>query len=349
MAKASAGTTGPLPWLHAPRPLRWLLGLLLTLPLLWAALAIGYAPVPVPGRWLLAGLFAVFSLWALWRASRRWPVVVAALLFAALMVGWSFVRPSHDRPWRPEIAVMPRIDVDGDQIRISGYRHFEYRTRDEFTGRWEERQLRLSDLQGLDFFVSYWNPDGAIAHTFVSFDFAGVDPVAISIEIRPEVGESFHPVQGLFRHFELVYVVGDERDIVAVRSNHRDEEVFLYRTRVSAESARRLFLVYAERINALADAPEFYNVVSNNCTVNIVRYANRIGRTGGWDIRHLLNGWSDRYLYDAGLIDTSMPFAELRGRSRINEIAHGAERDPAFSRRIREGRPVPPALPSLPR
>ena len=345
MAKVRAGIEGPLPWLPAPRVLRWPLGLLLTLPLLWAVLALVYAPVPLPGRWLLAAAFAAFSMWALWRSPRRWPIAATALLFAAGLVAWSFVRPSHDRPWRPEVAVMPRIEVDGDRVRISGYRHFEYRARDDFSERWEQRELRLSDLQGLDFFVSYWTPDGAIAHTFVSFDFAGADPVAISIEIRPEAGESFHPLRGLFRHFELVYVVGDERDIVAVRSNHRDEEVFLYRTRVSAEAARRLFLVYAERINALADTPEFYNVVSNNCTVNIVRYANRIGRTGGWDIRHLLNGWSDRYLYDAGLVDTSMPFAELRRRSRINEAAAGAERDPGFSRRIRQGRPVPAALP----
>ncbi|AKC85625.1 DUF4105 domain-containing protein [Pseudoxanthomonas suwonensis] len=338
-------TRSPLPWLRAglPRPLRWLLGLLLTLPLLWGALAIAWAPVELPGASALALGFAAFAGWALWFSPRRWPILATALLFAALLAGWSLVRPSHDRPWRPEVAVMPRIAIDGDRVRISGYRNFEYRSRDDFSERWEQRELRLSDLQGVDFIVSYWNPDGPIAHTFLSFDVAGADPVAISIEIRPEVGEGFHPLPGFFRHFELVYVVGDERDIVGVRSNHRDEEVFLYRTRVSAEAARRLFLVYAERINALADAPEFYNVVSNNCTVNIVRYANRIGRVGRWDLRHLLNGWSDRYLYDAGLIDTSMPFAELRARSQVNAAAAAADGDPAFARIIREGRPVPAA------
>lgn len=140
-----------------------------------------------------------------------------------------------------------------------------------------------------------------------------------------------------------MYVVGDERDIVRVRSNHRGEEVFLYRTTASADTARALFRVYASRINALADVPEFYNVLSNNCTVNIVRYANQVGRLGRWDIRHLLNGWSDRYLYDAGLVDTSMPFAELRRRSLVNPAARAADQDPAFARAIREGRPVPAA------
>lgn len=334
---------GPLPWSGRwlPAPLRWLLCAALSVPLAWAALAIGAAPSPLPGSWLLAMAYAAFSLWALWRARRGWPFAVAAALFLAVLLAFGTIHPSHDRPWRPEVAVMPRIAIDGERVRISGYRDFDYRGRDDFTERWGQRELRLSDLRGVDFFLSYWEPDGAIAHTFVSFDVAGAEPVAVSIEIRPEVGESFHPLPGLFRQFELVYVVGSERDVVRVRSNHRDEEVFLYRTTASAQAARRLFQVYAGRINALAEAPEFYNIVSNNCTVNIVRYANQAGRVGGWDIRHLLNGWSDRYLYDAGLVDTSMPFAELRRRSFINAAAAAADQDPDFSRIVREGRPVP--------
>lgn len=39
-------------------------------------------------------------------------------------------------------------------------------------------------------------------------------------------------------------------------SPYRDEEVFLYRMRTPPESARRLFEVYLERINELADRPE---------------------------------------------------------------------------------------------
>ena len=334
----------PLPWWRSgPVALRWLLGLVASLPLAWAALAIAYGPLPLPGRGGLALAFAAFAGWALWGARSRWPMGVVVLLFAALLAAWGQVRPRHDRQWRPEVAVTPRIAIDGDRVLVSGYRNFDYRGREDFDERWEKRELRLSEVQGVDLFVSYWEPDGAIAHTFLSFDIAGADPLAISIEIRPERGESFHPLRGLLRNFELVYVVGDERDIVRVRSNHRGEEVFLYRTTASADTARALFRVYASRINALADVPEFYNVLSNNCTVNIVRYANQVGRLGRWDTRHLLNGWSDRYLYDAGLVDTSMPFAELRRRSLVNPAARAADQDPAFARAIREGRPVPAA------
>lgn len=338
---------GPLPWLRIrlPRPVRWLAGIALSLALAWTALAIAMAPLPWrPARIVLALAFAGFSLWTLWtlwRARRPGPMLAVAALLLAWCAVWASIRPSHDREWRPEVAVMPRIAIQGDRILISGYRQFEYRSASDFTAAYRERELRLSDLEGLDFYVSYWR-EGPVAHTFVSFLFKDDDPVVVSIETRPEVGEGFAPVASLFRHFELIYVVGDERDLVKVRSNHRGEQVFLYRTNLSAAAARRLFLVYAERINELAARPEFYHLLSNSCTINIVRYANRVGREGRLDIRHVLNGWSDRYLYRAGFIDTSMPFARLRERASINAAARAAADDPAFPARIREGLPQPP-------
>ncbi|QTF90897.1 DUF4105 domain-containing protein [Halomonas sp. BM-2019] len=235
---------------------------------------------------------------------------------------------------------MPRIEVDGDRILIRDYRHFEYRSVDDFTIRYTNRELLLSKLIAMDFYVSYWR-EGPIAHTFVSFIFEDEDPVSISIETRPEVGEGFDPIGSLFKQFELIYVVGDERDIVKVRTNHRDEQVFLYKTNLTTDAVHRLFLVYAERVNELVDRPEFYHLLKSSCTINIVRYANRVGRTGMLDIRHILNGWSDRYLYREAFVDTSLPFDELRARSNINAVANAAGAAPAFPARIREGRPTP--------
>ena len=173
----------------------------------------------------------------------------------------------------------------------------------------------------------------------MSFIFDNAPPVSISIETRPEQGEGFDPLASMFKQFELIYVVGDEHDLVGVRTTHRDEDVFLYRLRISPENARQLFLVYLDRINALADQPEWYHLLSNSCTINIVRYANRVGREGGFDIRHLLNGLIDGYLYDAGFLDTSLPFEELRRRSHINAAAQAANGAADFPRRIRQSLP----------
>ncbi len=326
-------------------PLRWLTNLVLAACVLWAFLGIGYAPWGVASlRWGIATLFLLFSGWALFKARWRWPAWIAiALVVAAIGSRW-LIHPSLDRNWPLDVAVMPRVQIQGDRVRISGYRNFVYRSPDDFDIRYEEREFRLSDLRSLDFFVSYWWP-GPVAHTFVSFNFANSDPVAVSIETRPEVGEGFDPIASMFRRFELIYVVGDEKDIVGVRTNHRHEDVYLYRTNASPEAARQLFLVYAKRIDALAARAEFYNLLSNSCTINIVRYANRAGRVGPLDFRHVLNGYSDRYLYRTGAIDTSIPFAKLRAMSRINDKAQAADESPDFSRRIREGLPVPAARP----
>ena len=150
----------------------------------------------------------------------------------------------------------------------------------------------------------------------------------------------FNPIASLFKQFELIYVVGEERDLVGVRTKYRHETVNLYRLNASADDARRLLLIYLARINELADRPEFYHLLTNSCTINIIRYANAAGREGRFDIRHLLNGLIDSYLYYSGRVDTTLSYEELRQRSLINKAAQAADGAPDFSQRIRASLPT---------
>ena len=306
----------------------------------WATLAIYYSNLPWTwARIGLAAAFALFAVWALWLSRRRSMSAVAALLFLCV-VGWWWlaIPPSHDRNWRPEVAVMPRATIDGDRVHLTGVRNFDYRSRNDFTVRYEERDVHLSHLKGIDFYVSYFT-EGPVGHTFLSFIFDDAPPLSISIETRPEVGEGFAPVASMFKQFELIYVVGSERDVVGVRTNHRGEPTYLYRLNSSADDARRLLLIYLERINQLADRPEFYHLLTNSCTINIVRYANAAGRQGRFDFRHLLNGLIDSYLYHSGRVNTNLSFEELRQRSLINKAAQAADGGADFPERIRAGLP----------
>lgn len=349
---ASAATpTAPSLWRRVTRGAwRALRFIVLALVVAWASCAIYFSPLPSQAlRLSLALGFAALGVWALWlsrRPAARW---IFAGTYLAVLVAWGFVKPSHDRDWRADVAVMPRATIDGDRVRITGVRDFDYRSRDDFTVRYKEREFLLSRLQGVDFFISYWMP-GPIGHTFLSFVFEDGPPLNISIETRPEAHEGYSPLASMFKHYELIYVVGEERDIVGVRTNFRDEDVYVYRLRVPAESARRLLAVYLERINELADRPEFYHLLSNSCTVNIVRYANIAGRTGPIDFRHYLNGWVDRYFYDARLLDPTFTFAELRQRSRVDRAVAAAEAPEVFSRLIRRETPgmATPAAPDNP-
>jgi hypothetical protein len=286
----------------------------------------------------MAGAFASFAIWALFLSRQRRVSVAAIVLFLGVVVWWISIAPSHDRNWRSEVAVMPRAVIEGDRVRITGVRNFEYRSTYEFTVRYEEREVQLSHLTALDFYASYWS-EGPIGHTFLSFIFDNAPPLCISIETRPEVGEGFNPIASLFKQFELIYVVGEERDIVGVRTNYRHETVYLYRLNTSADNARRLLLINLKRINELADRPEFYHLLTNSCTINIVRYANAAGREGRFDFRHLLNGLIDSYLYHSGRVDTT-PYEELRRRSLINVAAQAADAAPDFSQRIRVSLPT---------
>jgi Domain of unknown function (DUF4105) len=306
----------------------------------WATLAIYYSNLPWAGmRLALAAAFAAFTIWAIWFSRQRRMSVIAIVLFLGVAAWWITIRPSHDRHWRPEVAVMPRAFIDSDRVRLTGVRNFDYRSRDDFTVRYEEREVLLSHLTALDFYVAYFVA-GPVGHTFLSFIFDNAPPLSISIETRPEVGEGFAPIASLFKQFELIYVVGDERDLVRVRTNYRHEAVYLYHLNTSPDDARRLLLVYLARINEVADRPEYYHLLTNSCTINIVRYANAAGRAGRLDIRHLLNGLVDSYLYYSGRINTTLPFDELRRRSLINEDAGAADSAPDFSRRIRASRPT---------
>jgi Domain of unknown function (DUF4105) len=301
----------------------------------WATLAIYWSNLPWPwARLALAVAFLAFGIWALWFA--RKPLVFSAA-FLAVLVWWLAIPPSDDREWRPEVALKPHATIDGDTVRISNFRNFSFHGRDDFTVGWEEREVQLSHLVGVDFFLSFWMK-GPVGHTWVSFVFDNAPPVSISIETRPEVGEGFDPLASMFRQFELIYVVGDEKDLVGLRTV-RHEQSYLFRVQASPEAARNLFLVYLERINELDERPEWYNLLSNNCTLNIVRYMNRVGRDGGFRPSHLLNGLFDSYLHSRGFLDTTLPLEQLRARSRISDKARSVAGAPNFSELIRQGLP----------
>jgi hypothetical protein len=308
--------------------------------IVWATFAIYYSNLPSAElRIGFAVAFAFFAVFALRRWHRPFMPAIFFAVFLGVVFWWMSIAPSHDRPWRPEAAVLPRAAIDGDIVRISDVRNFQYRSRNDFTPRYEDREIDLSHLTGLDFYMSYWS-EGLVGHTFLSFTFDNAPPLSISIETRPEVGEGFNPLASLFKQFELIYVVGDERDLVGVRAIHRNEAVYLYRLNTSAADARSLLLIYLKRINEIADRPEWYHLLSNNCTLNIIRYANAVGRPGGFDIRHLFNGLMDSYLYYSGRVDTDLPFEELRRRSLINTAVREAADASDFSDRIRAGLPA---------
>lgn len=272
----------------------------------------------------------------------RWPALAAFMaLFALLVACWSAIAPSNDRDWQPENAVLAYASIDGDRITLHNIRNFDYRSATDFTPAYYDRTFDLRQLDAVDLFASYWMGP-TIAHLFLSFGFADGNHLAISIEARRERGQSHSSVQGFFRQYELYYAVGDERDIVRLRTNYRrdpPEQVYLYRLRGSAGSTRRLFLDYLREINVLKDHAAWYNTLTTNCTNAIWLHsrANPGHLPYSWKI--LLSGYVPEYLYEQGKLDTSVPFAQLQRRALINPLAARADKAADFSERIRAALP----------
>jgi len=140
----------------------------------------------------------------------------------------------------------------------------------------------------------------------------------------------------MLKQYELMYVVGDERDLIKLRTNYRKDDVYLYPVRATAEQRRTLFVSMLRRANALRERPEFYNTLTNTCTTNIVRHVNEISpRRVPLSFKVLLPGYSDQLAYDLGLIDTDLPFEQARQRYRVNARALQFADSARFSTLIR--------------
>jgi Domain of unknown function (DUF4105) len=324
----------------AGKTLLWLVLLAMTG---WGIFAIFYSNLPAAVRPFAAALFGLAAVGILvFIRPRRRGKLVFLVLFALLVAWWLTIPPSNNRDWQPDLAVLAWAEITGDKVTIHNIRNCDYRTETDFTCHYYDRTFDLAKLKNVDFFVIHWGSP-SIAHTMMSFDFEGQGNVCFSIETRKEMGEDYSTIKGFFRQYELIYVVADERDLVRLRTNYREagkgEDVYLYRLNVRPEIARKVFLSYLGKVNRLKEQPEWYNALTENCTTSIRQHTMPYNPNARLDWRMIVNGYIDEMLYERKVLDTSMPFAELKKRSYINPKAQAADKDPAFSQRIREGLP----------
>lgn len=311
----------------------------------WGALALYYlAPGSEGVRTALAWSFAALGLVTLAglavRRLRWWAALGFAAAFGLVLVVWGSTTPSNDRDWAPEVAVLPYATIDGERVTVHNIRNFDYRTETDFTPAYYDRTFDLTRLDRIDLVAVYWMGP-AIAHLFLTFGF-GDEHLAISIEVRKNRTKPYATLPGIFRQYELVYVVADERDVIRVRTNYRKdppEAVYLFRVVGDLANGRRVFLDYLRDLNAVRDHPRFYNTLTTNCTTMILAHAAVNPGSIPYSWKVLLSGYAPEYAYDMGRLDRSLPFDELKRRAHINAAAQAADKAPDFSQRIRAGVP----------
>ncbi len=133
-----------------------------------------------------------------------------------------------------------------------------------------------------------------------------------------------------------MWVVGTERDLIRLRTEVRKVDVYLYPIKATPEQVQNVFLAGIARVNQIARAPEFYDLLTNNCTTNIVDLVNEL-KPGSIprDLRVVLPGHSDKLAYDLGLLAAQGPFEQIKAASKINLVAKLHADSPDFSHAIR--------------
>lgn len=261
------------------------------------------------------------------------------LLALLIFLGWFFSqRPSLQRNWREDLAVAQEVRLEGRSVLVRNVRNFEYSGQEE--GQWTpgyyNQSYNLDEIKKGYFIVEPFSSYKGPAHTFLSFEFEGGQFVSVSVEARKEKGESYHPIKGLLRQYELTYLIADERDVIKLRTNYRKDKVYLFPLKASKEKLQALFLDMVNRTDKLNTEPEFYNSLTSTCTTNIVDHVNKITPNKvPFSFKYLLPAYSDELAFDLGLIDTDLSFEQAKEKYLINDKAERYGNDKDFSVKIR--------------
>ena len=264
-----------------------------------------------------AGVIAMLLVWRpLWQ-----PIVAlfgAELLFLAW---WYRLKPSHDRDWEESMSVLPRVVMAEGAVTIENVRNLEYRSIDDFTPQFEARTYHLSNIKGVDVVFFDWG-DGFRGHPAMVFDFGRDGRICMSIEARIPKGQEYSAFRSLYRQQELIFVAADERDVILRRTKYSENQwAYLYHINSSALELKSLFLDYVNMINQLYDSPRWYHVLFTNCTTSFYKLPSTLVR---WDWSVIANARLDHALYQAGRLDRTVPFEELRRLAYLNDIANAA-------------------------
>jgi len=251
------------------------------------------------------------------RNVRLLALAAAAVLLVPIASCWSR-RATGEGPWRIEQSRTPRVAIHAGEVEVRDVRDFTWRSETDFDPAWRDATYDLSRLDRLAFYYVPLNAKASIAHVFVSFGFGPHEWLAVSVEARRRPGEDYGILRAMNRRFELIYVIGDERDIVGKRAWGENVPVYCWPVKISPEALRRFFLATMNRADNVAEHPEIYGVLSNTCATNVALNAQEAGSDVRINLDILLSGTMDRLAYDRGVFDTTLPFPEAKAAARID-------------------------------
>lgn len=266
------------------------------------------------------------------------PIFYLLALLALLVALLSLRKPSAHLNWKPDFAKQAHGEITGDTLSLQHLRRTRYPAPGEpYEVRWDAASYDLSKLKRLWFVVESFSDLAVVAHTFLSFEFEDGQCLAVSVEARPEMGESYGILDGLLRRFELCYLFGDETDMILRRTRYQQHQVYMYPLVTPPREIRKVLERMLGTANALTKQPRFYNSITDNCTSVLRKHANEVrpGSFRAFALSQVLPGISDKMLYKKGWLETTVPLKSLRERYAVKEISEDCAGKPDFSSCIR--------------
>ncbi len=178
---------------------------------------------------------------------------------------------------------------------------------------WYDLELNLDSLTTVDYFLVYFAEWRGIAHTFLSFGFAGGEQIALSVEARRGVDVPYELLPGIYRQFELMYVMGDELDLVGRRLNFDEDPIYMLPIKAPPETIREFFVNMVLTANSLRSQPQAYNTVTSTCTTHLAAQANAFRQEPIrlWDWRLIFPGYSGELAQEVDLLAVTGPLEEV--------------------------------------
>jgi hypothetical protein len=266
-------------------------------------------------------------------------LILILSLFGLILIFSRFVlgKLSDKLEWSTDQKILPYAHFDNSVVKLFNIRNFTYESESDYVVDYYDKDFDLDKIKKVYFIVEPFGSIKGIAHTFLSFEFEDNSFISVSVEIRKKVGQSYSIFKSFFIKYNLVYVIGDEKDLIKLRTNYRYDDVYMYPIKTPISKAKKLFLDVVESANKLHDNPRFYNVFNSNCTTVLLKHANklRIDKLKySWKI--FLPAYSDRLIYENGLIDTDLSFEDMKKKFRINSLAKKSGNLKDFSLNIRK-------------
>lgn len=176
---------------------------------------------------------------------RRKLMLALAVVIGLMIALYASKTPSHVGNWTLPQQRLASVTINDTDFLINGVRDFRYDDklqveRDTYL----DRHYVFNDLGKLWFGLSHFGEnandnDNGLAHAFLSFEFSGQRYLTLSIEARLEQGQHYHPLRGLLRNYEKIYIFGTEADIIGLRSHYRQERVLLYPLKLDQDTWHR--------------------------------------------------------------------------------------------------------------